>query len=292
MNLILFLLASNSFLSAGQLPVTSDFSADIHAMVQQADTNDPQAPLPLRQSDTSYNSEGSIATDETNDAMSIVGNQITTHFQQVDTGMCTTATVMAFLAEVSALQTNKKINLTAETLQELKLSGSDGVGFWGRWNADGPGTALLFQDYGLGRSFQDIKNAKPGDFMKIFWNDRMGEVPNSPSSSNNEQGHSVIYEGTEKINGKVYVKFWSNNSSNTAGFPSAVGFKLKYKKITDIQHNIFSRLEHPENLNQLTQSSQPKTNAFLASLLSTNYSYADGIQASGLKFSDDEATEK
>jgi hypothetical protein len=265
-----------------------DYSQDVDSLVQLAFNNDASSFLPLEMAKTFYSTQSTVVK-QVNGAMSIHGSQFITSFQNVNTGMCTTATVMAFLSEISRLQTEKKIQLMPETLQALKLSGADGFGFWGRWNADGPGTALLFQDYSLGSNFQDIKNAKTGDFMKIFWNDRMGEVPGNPQSVNNEHGHSVIFEGIDEINGVWYVRYWSDNSSNTAGFPDTIGFKMKYRKLSDVKHAIFSRLEHPENLDRITQAGLPKVNGFLAHLPSQSYSYAEGIEASGLRFADDEA---
>jgi hypothetical protein len=283
MHILLLLLTSFPFFYsfADSVP---DYSQDIDSMVQLADTNNPSSPLPLRQSPTIYSAHDTFR--QVNGAISIEGSKITTRFQGVKNGICSSATAMAFIAEISKLQTANKIRLAPQTLQALKLVGKDGVGFWGRWNADGPGTAVLFQEYGLGRNFQEMRNAKPGDFMKVFWNDRMGEVPGNPKDPNNEHGHSVIFEGTEKINGEMYVKYWSANSSSTPGFPDATGFKLKYRKLSDIKHAIFSRLEHPENLDRLTRTETPKTNSFLSGLTQKSYSYSDGVVASGLFFSD------
>ncbi len=51
----------------------------------------------------------------------------------------------------------------------------DGESLWGRWNANGPGTARLFHELKLGRNFTDFADARPGDFMKIFWTDAVGK---------------------------------------------------------------------------------------------------------------------
>ena len=47
----------------------------------------------------------------------------------------------------------------------------DGVGIFGHWNADGPGTAVLFKKLDLGPNFTSYAKAKPGDFLKIWWNE-------------------------------------------------------------------------------------------------------------------------
>jgi hypothetical protein len=72
-------------------------------------------------------------------------------------------------------------------MENLLIRGQgDGVGIWGRWNANGPGTARLFEELHLGKNFTSFEEARPGDFMKIFWNDNIGGT---------ESGHSVIYLG-------------------------------------------------------------------------------------------------
>ena len=82
------------------------------------------------------------------------------------------------------------LRLNDETLDQLMIRGQrDGAGIWGRWNANGPGTARLFYELGLGRNFDDFEAAQPGDFMKIFWSEEVGRA---------EHGHSVIYLGMEK----------------------------------------------------------------------------------------------
>ena len=88
-------------------------------------------------------------------------------------------------------------------LKQLMIRGQrDGEGIWGRWNANGPGTARLFHELDLGQNFDDFAEAQPGDFMKIFWSPEVGRA---------EHGHSVIFLGMEKRAGLDYVHFWSSN---------------------------------------------------------------------------------
>ncbi len=75
-------------------------------------------------------------------------------------------------------------------------------GVWGRWNANGPGTACLFRELDLGPNFTSWNTAKPGDFMKIFWNPNVGR---------HEHGHSAIFLGVIQENGVEIVHFWSSN---------------------------------------------------------------------------------
>ncbi len=100
---------------------------------------------------------------------------------------CSGATYLVFIKTISALQRAGKLSLDPEAQRALLISGQrDGQGIWGRWNANGPGTARLFHELDLGRNFSDYAEARPGDFMKIFWNDAVGRK---------EHGHSVVFLG-------------------------------------------------------------------------------------------------
>ncbi len=138
----------------------------------------------------------------------------------------------------------------------------DGEGIWGRWNANGPGTARLFFELGLGRNFTDFTQAQPGDFMKIFWNDEVGKL---------EHGHSVIYLGMEKQNGVDYVRFWSSN------VPAGYGEKSVPR--SKIVRAIFSRLEAPANLAKIEQA--PDIDSYLSSLLTRRSSFAEAQEKCG-----------
>ncbi len=117
------------------------------------------------------------------------------------TTYCSGATYLVF---VRAIQLLLPQSAFADGLAEaLAIKGQpDGVGVWGRWNANGPGTACLFHELGLGHNFTSFEAARPGDFMKIFWTDAVGR---------REHGHSVIYLGGEQQNGIEMIRFWSSN---------------------------------------------------------------------------------
>lgn len=171
---------------------------------------------------------------------------------------CSGATYLVFLKTIERLRNAGQLNLNYSTLMALMIHEGqrDGEGIWGRWNANGPGTARLFFELGLGKNFTDFGQAQPGDFMKIFWNDEVGKL---------EHGHSVIYLGTEKRNGMEYVRFWSSN------VPSGYGEKsVPRSKIT---RAIFSRLETPENLTRIEQV--PDIDAYLYSLQTRRSSFAE-----------------
>ncbi len=177
---------------------------------------------------------------------------------------CSGATYLVFIRTLEALRARGELQLDIATLERLIIRDQrDGEGIWGRWNANGPGTARLFHELGLGRNFTDVDQARPGDFMKIFWSKRVGR---------RESGHSVIFLGTENRAGVEYVRYWSSN------VPSGYGEKEVPRG--KIAHAIFSRLEQPANL--LRINGQPETDAYLASLLRKQSSFAEATQRCGM----------
>ena len=170
---------------------------------------------------------------------------------------CSGATYLVFMKTIEALRDRGDLTLDYETLDQLMIRGQrDGQGIWGRWNANGPGTARLFYELGIGRNFDDFEEAEPGDFMKIFW---------SPEVGREEHGHSVIYLGTEKKAGLDYVRFWSSNIP--------FGYGEKSVPRTKIVHAIFSRLYAPANLTKI--ESAPDLDSYLASLERVRSSYSE-----------------
>ncbi len=161
---------------------------------------------------------------------------------------CSGATYLVFLKTIAALRDSGSLRLSAGILGELLIRGqADGQGVWGRWNANGPGTARLFYELGLGRNFSSFNEALPGDFMKIFWTPEVGSA---------EHGHSVVFLGTETKEGAEYVRFWSSNKP--------LGYGEKSVPLSKISRVIFSRLEAPANLSRVEQA--PKIDPYLFSL--------------------------
>ncbi len=170
---------------------------------------------------------------------------------------CSGATYLVFMKTIEELRARGDLQLDYETLDALMIRGQrDGQGIWGRWNANGPGTARLFYELGIGRNFDDFEEAEPGDFMKIFW---------SPEVGREEHGHSVIYLGTEKKLGLDYVRFWSSNIP--------FGYGEKSVPRTRIVHAIFSRLYSPSNLERIAAA--PAVDKYLAGLERTRSSYEE-----------------
>jgi len=178
---------------------------------------------------------------------------------------CSGATYLVFLKTLGELQKRGAIRLDRSAWIRL-LPGklADGQGVWGRWNANGPGTPRLFYELGLGRNFTGFHEARPGDFMKIFWTDEVGS---------SERGHSVVFLGLENRDGTEWVRFWSSNKPDGYGEKSVPG--------TKIARAIFSRLENPEKIAEA--SGLPDKDPYLAGLLSKRSSFAEAARMSGIR---------
>lgn len=177
---------------------------------------------------------------------------------------CSGATYLVFMKTIEALRSRGSLRLDYATLESLMIRNQrDGEGIWGRWNANGPGTARLFYEMNLGQNFDDFAQAEPGDFMKIFWSPEVGKA---------EHGHSVIYLGMERKEGLDYVRFWSSN------IPAGYGERSVPR--SKIVHAIFSRLDSPANLSR--SATVPPVDKYLASLVSTRSSYPEAKSKCGM----------
>jgi hypothetical protein len=177
---------------------------------------------------------------------------------------CSGATYLVFIRTIEALRAHGQLGLDYGTLERLIIRDQrDGEGVWGRWNANGPGTARLFHELRLGRNFDNIDQAKPGDFMKIFWSRAVGR---------NEHGHSTIFLGTENRPDGQYVRYWSSNVPSGYGEKSVPRSKIAYA--------IFSRLETPANLTRINRA--PVVDTYLASLIRSRSSISEAGAKCGL----------
>ena len=174
---------------------------------------------------------------------------------------CAGATYMIFVRALQTLLPDSAFS--GNVAAAFAIRGQpDGVGVWGRWNANGPGTACLFKELSLGRNFTSFEEAQPGDFMKIFWSSAVGA---------REHGHSVIYLGRLQRNGLEMIRFWSSNQPN--------GYGEKIVPRSRIANAIFSRLEVPSS--SVRAVTLPERNRYLASLISHNSSFAEALAESG-----------
>jgi hypothetical protein len=209
-------------------------------------------------------SASSFATSRLQQAVTLESGRLNVTPETAFPSYCSGATYLVFLKAIEALRDRGGLMLDQATVASLMVRGQrDGQGIWGRWNANGPGTARLFHEMNLGKNFDDFAEARPGDFMKIFWSSEVGKT---------ERGHSVIYLGMEKNAGVDYVRFWSSN------IPGGYGEKSVPR--TKIVHAIFSRLDSPENLSRAVEA--PSVDKYLASLLSTRSSYDEAKSKCGM----------
>lgn len=178
---------------------------------------------------------------------------------------CSGASYQAFIYVISRLQQEGKLRLRDEIVNGLLVNRQpDGTDTWGRWNSNGPGTSRLFYELGLGLNSMNWKDAKPGDFMKIFFNEHIGKL---------ERGHSVVYLGSRMKDGVEYFRYWSSDAPAGRGTHEIA--KSRAVRV------IFSRLQYPENLSNI--ATMPKSDPYLASLLTTPSSLEEMQRKIGLK---------
>ena len=184
---------------------------------------------------------------------------------QAQPSYCSGATYLVFLKAVNTLVARGEVPRDERTLAPLLIAGQrDGEGVWGRWNANGPGTARLFYQLGLGPNFSEWSRAQAGDFMKIFWNNNVGR---------REHGHSVVFLGEETANGVPSVRFWSSNLG--------VGYSEKVVPKAKIAAVVFSRLTNPRGVVR-AGTLAPRVDPYLASLLTADSSMAEVRQQCGM----------
>ncbi len=229
-----------------RLVVPSSGAADCNAQVLEAVRTMPQAG-DYRTTKESF--------DGLRRAISLKGLSLAINPEAARPSFCSGATYLVFVRALDQLARQGALSLDQATLSALLVAGQrDGQGVWGRWNANGPGTARLFAELQLGQNFTDFAAARPGDFMKIFWTNEIGKK---------EHGHSVVFLSTHKVGTQEFVRFWSSNMPSAAGDLSGYGEKLVSR--AKMARVIFSRLEKPANLAQIRTA--PPVDGFLAGLL-------------------------
>jgi len=134
-----------------------------------------------------------------------------------------------------------------------------GEGIWGRWNANGPGTARLFRELQLGQNFDNFNQAKPGDFMKIFWSRQVGKK-RAWAFHDFSSAWRIVWTASMSVTGR-------------ATFHLATAEKERSAK-QDRLRRFFSRLQTPANLARINNA--PFVDTYLASLVRTRSSIAEG----------------
>lgn len=187
-----------------------------------------------------------------------INNDSTPSFSPGSPSYCSGATYLVLLKTLDAIGPK---DAPAHWPTLAPKPSPDGTGIWGRWNSNGPGAARLFHSLGLGRNFTSWEEARPGDFLKIFWTDAVGKK---------ERGHLVVYLGMEPHADGPRVRFWSSNKPH--------GYGEKSVPRSSIARAIFSRLENPAAIAGAT--SLPRKDPYLASLLTVESSFDEALQKS------------
>jgi hypothetical protein len=183
-------------------------------------------------------------------AIRLEANRLVIEPEKAEPSYCSSATYLVFLSVLDRLNREGHLTISPQVMEKLLVRGQgDGVGIWGRWNANGPGTARLFEQLNLGKNFTSFEEARPGDFLKIFWSEDIGSK---------ESGHSVIFLGLGSPNekGDQTIVIWSSNRPD--------GYGRKEVPISKIKHAVFSRLEDPRKIEGAL--TLPTKDAYLAAL--------------------------
>lgn len=198
---------------------------------------------------------------------------------------CSSAIYMALLNSLSNWDKEGIISYEAwKNLKPYTVEGrdwpiqADGVGCWGRGNANGPGFAVLIEELGAGKNiylppkdsfdnsedYYDMwKNIEPGDFIKIFWNEYIGA-----NDELSEKGHMVIFLDYEEIideNGQKdgLVYYWSSNGS---GYKPDKGYGIGKARLSKIYRAISTHIDNPAAFNNAKNIQPDNVNSFLSAL--------------------------
>lgn len=184
----------------------------------------------------------------------------------------------------------------------------DGVGFWGRCNANGPSLAVLVAELDAGISFHAYRGAMternreradetylsdeewrglpfwrkliPGDIVKIFWNNNetkgrdSGAIVgyNGVKGEDQEAGHSVIFMGYDAEGNFTY---WSSNGPGEV--PKEMGYGIGRCDKTRIQRIVVTRILRPERFDRVRDMAPTDVNQYLYDLNGKRHSTTDEI---------------
>ena len=180
------------------------------------------------------------------------------HPRKAQPSFCSGACYLVLLQSLQLWEKESGRRLSTQAWKSFAMSidQPDGHGVWGRANANGPGFAKLVADVGAGVNFTDIQQARPGDFLKIFW---------TPNIGRKERGHLVVYRGTLQQGGKTYIKYWSANKPE--------GYGIKTAPLQNTHNLIFTRITAPLAFNNTPKL--PATDSWLENMLSQDFSFTE-----------------
>lgn len=177
---------------------------------------------------------------------------------------CSGACYLLLVKTLQNWEQSRAGKLTPEAWQLLAVQQqADGIGVWGRANANGPGFSKMVHDLRAGVNFTDIRKARPGDFLKFFWTKEIG---------GKEHGHLVVYLGYEHKEGEMYISYWSANKPD--------GYSIRRVKAATIHNLIFTRITNPQNFNNAV--SLPQSDKWLQDMLQKSFTFAEVCQKIGV----------
>ncbi|MFK7849460.1 MAG: hypothetical protein AB8D78_00655 [Akkermansiaceae bacterium] len=136
-----------------------------------------------------------------------------------------------------------------------EMDQQDGHGVFGRWNSNGPGAAKLVADLDAGKNYTSWSQARPGDFLKIWWTDQIG---------GRERGHLVVYLGHDEN----VVRFWSSNQPG--------GYGAKSVSRSDCKRVLFTRIDRPGRFASADKLSA--VDPWLARMLREDFTWAEVVK--------------
>jgi hypothetical protein len=205
-----------------------------------------------------------------------LGGRLGLHVRDGHPSHCTSAAYALYMHLVSRLHNSGQINLSVEQISALQAVKArpdgtpmlDGQGPFWIFNANGAGSAAFLKHTGTGISFRDdtLSYVRPGDFLKIFWNENVGIEYFKSGGVNrrkSERGHQVVFTGRKVTAGTEMICFWGSQKQGRTKrgkrremryFPAQPDGKVHngYGEVCrprgDIKHMIFSRIVCMENL--------------------------------------------
>ena len=217
-----------------------------------------------------------------------LGARLGLHVRDGHPSHCTSAAYALYMHLVARLHNSGQINLSVEQIRSLQAVKArpdgtpmqDGQGPFWIFNANGAGAAAFLKHTGTGISFRDdaLVHARPGDFLKIFWNENVGIEYFKNGGVNrrkSERGHQVVFTDHKVIAGTEMICFWGSQKQGRTKrrkrrevryFPAQPNGKVHngYGEVCrprgDIKHMIFSRIVCMENLASGLEAMRAKAN--------------------------------
>ncbi|MBR2256177.1 MAG: penicillin binding protein PBP4B [Blautia sp.] len=198
-------------------------------------------------------------------AVTITEDGISIDMEAAKPSFCSSACYMALLKALSLWDTDGQIpveawkNLKPYTVEDREYPiQDDGVGCWGRANANGPGMAVLAAQLGVGEntyiapketyaSEEEYEAAwaglQAGDFLKLFWNDKIG---GDAEKGEWEKGHMVVFlkrVDAENENGEKddIIYYWSSNGN---GYMPDKGYGIGKTRLSKVCRAVATRITY------------------------------------------------